>query len=198
MNDFIKDLNVIDFLGMLLPGSLYVMAARELIPMEELLGYWGEEQGAIAKTTLLLVAGYVIGMIFSEIGDIGEKLLWHIGWIDPRTYAARKTKLIQQVGDSQPEALKKIRKGDCVYLATIPNQTDMRKRNLFEGFRMMARNLVLVLLLLLFCPGTSFLKEQPHKFLYGAACVVLTIRYYHYSYLKYKYAYEDYLTAAAP
>ncbi len=196
MGDFIKDLNIIDFLGMLLPGSLYVMAARDMLPVEELMGYFGENPGTAPRITLLIVAGYVIGMIFHEVGDLLEKLLWICPLFDPRTYAAEQTTLVRQVRDqisvSQGDPLEYIRKRDRIFLSAVEGKTDLRKRNLFEGFRTMARNLLLVLLMLLLYPGLSF-QERWQSVLYTVACVILFLRYYHYSLLKYKYSYEDHL-----
>lgn len=190
MGDFIKDLNIIDFLGMLLPGSFYVMASKELFPLEVLLSYLGDDPGPVPRITLLLVVGYVVGTVFHEIGDIAEKILWKFKWFDPRTYAAKNAGLADS---NQTEAMNRIRKGDRIYLSVIPGKTDTRKRLLFEGFRTMSRNLLLVLIMLRTYPGIPFLCGEKQKIFYDIACAVLFIRYYHYSYLKYKYSYEDHL-----
>lgn len=50
------------------------MAAREFMPVEELLGYLGEDPGSVARITFLLVAGYVVGIILSEIGVLQTKV----------------------------------------------------------------------------------------------------------------------------
>ena len=97
-----------------------------------------------------------------------------------------------QISVSQGDPLEYIRKRDRIFLSAVEGKTDLRKRNLFEGFRTMARNLLLVLLMLLLYPGLSF-QERWQSVLYTAACVILFLRYYHYSLLKYKYSYEDHL-----
>lgn len=192
MSDFIKDLNIIDFLGMLLPGSLYILTVRDFFPTEELLGYFGDDPSLLPRVTFLLVAGYVVGIIFHEIGDIFEKLLWKFKWFDPRTYAAIHTGLAKKNSNFN-HTLKCIREGDRIYLAAVSEKTDMRKRILFESFRAMARNLALVLLMARIYPGVPFLSGIEREIFYDIACAVLFIRYYHYSYLKYKYSYEDHL-----
>lgn len=196
MGDFIKDLNIIDFLGILLPGSLYMMATHESLPINQLLGYFGDEPGAAAQVTLLLVGGYVIGILFHELGDWLEKLFWSRKWLNPRTYAAKITGLhdhLMSEGGTEAAAWKKIRKGDSVYYGVIEGVTDVRRRNLFEGFRAMARNLLLVLILIAIYPGVLVQAGPVQIGFYIAACVLLFLRYCHYSYLKFKYSYEDYL-----
>lgn len=207
MGDFIKDLNIIDFLGMLLPGSLFIISTQKALPVDELLKYFGEDPGVAPRITFLLVAGYVIGMLFHELGDFLEWLLHKCSCFDPRTRAAKRTGLIDHLvaggkSKTKSDALQAVRKGDSIYFSVIDNKTDTRKRNLFEGFRTMARNLFLVLLLLLFFPG-GFPKGFPgvlaeantvQIFFYVGACTLLFMRYRHYSYLKFKYSYEDYLS----
>lgn len=196
MGDFIKDLNIIDFLGMLLPGSLFIMAEQKVLPIDELLKYFGENPGTAPRVTILLVAGYVIGMLFHELGDSIEWLLWKCQYLDPRTCAAKKAGLIDYlaVGDvTKLQALQKIRSGDRIYFSAIDGKTDMRKRNLFEGFRTMARNLLIVLILL--SPSVWCQANTTQKNFFIAACVFLFLRYIHYSHLKFKYIYEDYISA---
>lgn len=198
MGDFIKDLNIIDFLGMLLPGSLYIMVAWTFLPVNKLLEYFGTDPGAAVRITFLLVGGYVIGMIFHEIGDLLEKLLFMVKFLDPRTIAAKRTKLCDRLAKNKKitkkEAIQDIRAGDSIYFAVVSGVTDVRKRNLFEGFRTMARNLLLVLILSLFHHRVLDGAGTAQTFFYLIACAVLAVRYYHYSYLKFKYSYEDYLS----
>lgn len=77
----------------------------------------------------------------------------------------------------------------------------LRKRDLFEGFKAMARNLMLALILLgVYGAYTGGVIHDIRSDIFsGGAKVVISItvmfllllRYYHYSYLKYKYSYED-------
>ena len=89
--------------------------------------------------------------------------------------------------------------------AESPEQLNavLRKRDLFEGFKAMARNLMLALILLgVYAAYTDGFLHTLRASLFSEASVVvmaiaivllLILRYYHYSYLKYKYSYEDQL-----
>lgn len=83
MGDFIKELNIIDFLGIMLPGSSFLL----LINYTELQTLTGLQFTA-ADTVFLLVGGYIVGSLFHEIWDILEKWLWKCSDLDPKTYAA--------------------------------------------------------------------------------------------------------------
>ena len=98
MGDFIKDLNIIDFLGMLLPGAFVALCLSIQHP-----GAWqiletaiGCELGLSLRITVVLVVGYVIGMLLHELGDRMEKCLWLVPVLHPRLYAARTTKLLER------------------------------------------------------------------------------------------------------
>ena len=78
MGDFIKDLNIIDFLGMLLHGAFVALCLSIQHP-----GAWqiletaiGCELSLSLRITVVLVVGYVIGMLLHELGDRMEKCLW--------------------------------------------------------------------------------------------------------------------------
>lgn len=91
MGDFIKELNVIDFLGLLLPGAFLLLLLSGNINAWELLGaYWGEPGApdTAIRITLLLVGGYIAGSLLHEAGDLLERMLWRYRAFDPRTYAA--------------------------------------------------------------------------------------------------------------
>ena len=90
MGDFIKDLNIIDFLGMLLPGAFVALCLSIQHP-----GAWqiletaiGCELSLSLRITVVLVVGYVIGMLLHELGDRMEKCLWLVPVLNPRLYAA--------------------------------------------------------------------------------------------------------------
>ena len=70
MGDFIKDLNIIDFLGMLLPGAFVALCLSIQHP-----GAWqiletaiGCELSLSLRITVVLVVGYVIGMLLHRVG----------------------------------------------------------------------------------------------------------------------------------
>lgn len=98
MGDFIKDLNIIDFLGMLLPGAFVALCLNIQHP-----GVWqvlanaiGSELSFPMRIAVVFVTGYVIGMLLHELGDRLEKCLWLVPVLNPRLYAARTTKLLKR------------------------------------------------------------------------------------------------------
>lgn len=110
---------------------------------------------------------------------------------------------------SSEMALEKINRMDAQLMRYNTKITEeekkeqMRKRNLFDGFRTMARNLF-VLFGILTTYGISFegvlssiirkaYSEPKSYFLIIGISVMLLLRYWHYSYLRFKYIYEDYL-----
>lgn len=97
MGDFIKDLNIIDFLGMLLPGAFVALCLSIQHPgaWQVLANAFGCELRVSMRIAVILVAGYVAGMLLHELGDRLEKLLWHVPILNPRLYAAHWTKLLR-------------------------------------------------------------------------------------------------------
>lgn len=102
------------------------------------------------------------------------------------------------------DKLEQIRRSDGAYLAYPAEENyKIRKRMIFDGFRAMSRNLFIALTVLLVyakCSSGSLaglLAAVQGNRLYAAALfavqIMLLARYWHYSYLKYKYCYEDYL-----
>lgn len=90
MGDFIKELNIIDFLGILLPGSLLILVlSYDYSGAVIWNGYFGSECSEATKSIFLIIAGYVFGSLIHEIGDIMEKILWSFLIFDPKAYAAR-------------------------------------------------------------------------------------------------------------
>ena len=87
MTEFFKELNIIDILGIGVPGCLLVL----LLGGDQTAALlWADQfQGnVLAFTALLLVAGSLAGMLIQELGDLIEKGLWLIPWLDPKFYAA--------------------------------------------------------------------------------------------------------------
>lgn len=90
MGDFIKELNIVDFLGMLLPGSFLILLFSMDYPMEIFfINYFGTNIEGGVKAILLIICGYFAGMIIHEIGDLTEKLLHFNVYLNPRFYAAK-------------------------------------------------------------------------------------------------------------
>lgn len=87
MKDFFKELNIIDILGIGVPGCLLVLLlggdqTAELLWMAQF------QNHPLAFTIVLIVAGSLVGMLIQELGDLIEKGLWLIPWLDPKVYAA--------------------------------------------------------------------------------------------------------------
>lgn len=89
MGDFIKELTIIDFLGMIVPGSLLIVLFNKDYELQSIWGdYFGND--TVANTIILLIAGYLMGMLIHELGDILEKQLWKMNRLNPRYYAAKE------------------------------------------------------------------------------------------------------------
>lgn len=87
MKDFFKELNIIDILGIGVPGCLLVLLlggdqTAELLWMEQF------QSHPLAFGIVLIAVGSVVGMLIQELGDMIEKGLWLIPWLDPKIYAA--------------------------------------------------------------------------------------------------------------
>lgn len=90
MGDFIKELNIVDFLGMLLPGSFLILLLSMDYPVEMFfISYFGASIDSGLKSIFLIICGYFAGMLVHEIGDIMEKLVQYFVYLNPRFYAAK-------------------------------------------------------------------------------------------------------------
>lgn len=89
MTDVIKELNIIDFLGIIVPGCILVLLITgdhtALLLWQD---YFGSEATVFIKGVFLLIAGYLAGMVLHEIGDLIEKGMWCFHTLDPKAYAA--------------------------------------------------------------------------------------------------------------
>lgn len=119
MTDLIKEFNMTDLLGMLVPGSVVAF----LVDKEyNILSILAEHTGTVFPTaltiTLTIVAGYFIGMLLHEIGDCVEKMLWCFPGFNPRIYAAYATgiKGDSSKSDTKEASKKRLPKivGQCV------------------------------------------------------------------------------------
>lgn len=88
MGDYIKELTIIDFLGMLVPGSVVIFILSMDYNIEN---FWnsvfGSESGGLVRVTMLIIMGYISGMIIHEIGDFLENNIWKIDFLNPKLYA---------------------------------------------------------------------------------------------------------------
>lgn len=100
------------------------------------------------------------------------------------------------------KAMRRVLEGDAEYYSHAKQDKEsQRKRNLFDGFRSSARNLFLAFI---FCMHIHLLERGSWEASYRpkwrnslfdvwstGAMLLMLIRYWHYSYLKFKYCYED-------
>lgn len=103
MGNFIKELTIIDFLGILVPGSFLLLLFNQDYHIRDIwCGYFGN--GSAADTVIFLVVGYLVGMLIHELGDLLEKLIWASPWLNPRYYAAKKVYSSMKNGAYKPIA----------------------------------------------------------------------------------------------
>ena len=293
MTEFFKELNIIDILGIGVPGCLLVLL---LGGDQTAVLLWADQfQGnVLAFAALLLVAGSLAGMLIQELGDLIEKGLWLIPWLDPKFYAAnavnstdlatvkkkvethtcaepKKCKcvmaqllsgvaallavgcavallpvaiwtaaaaaddavwfdpkamrglwslgimllavlLLRPKVDFKDDAIKTVRNANPYIQTCLVGHGNTSKRTLFDGWRFVMRNLILVLsvtnVVSLWKPVDLYHRVAHmlvgkcgdmtgHLFwlIVAAACVVglMLVRYYHYAYLRYKYSLENFM-----
>lgn len=90
MKDFIKEMNIIDFLGIGVPGCTLLLLLTGDVSVQGLwIGIFGTTSNALVQAVFLIVGGFIAGMLIQEIGDFIEKGLWSCRNLDPKTYAAR-------------------------------------------------------------------------------------------------------------
>lgn len=126
MSDFFKELNIIDILGIGVPGCLLVLLGGDqtaaLLWMDQF------QNSALAFAIMLITAGSLAGMLIQELGDLIEKGLWLIPWLDPKVYAAHtvntkdlKMKEIEDHGyaDCDAAALKPLQRLSLITAALV-------------------------------------------------------------------------------
>lgn len=92
MGDFIKELNIIDFLGLLLPGSFLLLMVN-YTQTHKLTGL----EFTAADIIFLIVGGYVVGSLLHDVWKIIELGVWKaIILLDPKLYAAEDAERIQK------------------------------------------------------------------------------------------------------
>lgn len=87
MKDYFKELNIIDILGIGVPGCLLLLLlggdqTAELLWMDQF------DNHPLAFGIVLIIVGSLAGMLLQELGDMIEKGLWLIPCLDPKVYAA--------------------------------------------------------------------------------------------------------------
>lgn len=298
MKDYFKELNIIDILGIGVPGCLLLLLlggdqTAELLWMDQF------DNHPLAFGIVLIAVGSLAGMLIQELGDMIEKGLWLLPWLDPKVYAAyivntddlneeqmkdleahataipagraakcmsalsllataavvicaavlfpwamvhaalpahpeARSSLLPILGlsplvltavavlllrtklpDQKSDVWTKINtlRGANPYIQTrLVNHGNTSKRTLFDGWRFVMRNLILVLamtnLISLWKPldlyrrvagemigpgGNMSLNLLFLTLLVSCAVSLMLVRYYHYAYLRYKYSLENFM-----
>lgn len=79
MGDFTKELNIIDFLGIGIPGcALVLLIMGGQVEILLWANFFGTECSELTRAIILIILGYIVGMLIHEIGDVIEKILWRI------------------------------------------------------------------------------------------------------------------------
>ena len=100
MEHIIKKINMIDILGMLLPGGLMLLLLEQDVHwMKELLDYWGAKADNLLFIMIYLCGSYGVGMLLHEMGSIIEKLMWKVPLFNPSVWAAVETKLADRYNE---------------------------------------------------------------------------------------------------
>lgn len=295
MSDFFKELNIIDILGIGVPGCLLVL----LLGGDQTAALlWSSQfqNNTLAFAIMLITAGSLAGMLVQELGDLIEKGLWLIPWLDPKIHAANAvntkglnlndlrshdytvpkglspiltmivsvaaalavvfcatgllpTALLRSVPGASAGVcadlsvlkalwplpgtaaavlilcrklpgrktaewtnLKTIRDANPYIQTRLVGHGNTSKRTLFDGWRFVMRNLVIVLAVVnlvslwkpvdlyrqLACTLESYGGDMTKSLFWvttAASCIVclMLVRYYHYAYLRYKYSLENFM-----
>lgn len=202
MESFTKELTVIDFIGILLPGCYLVLLWSGEISLSVIwTGYFGDECGEITKAAFLIICGYIVGSLIHQLAGMIERLVWHIPRIqkfDPQQRALENGREIDTAAGSTNTA------SMAQVLTTVMGKRSYQKRHLFEGFHVMMRNMALVYIGSLI--WNLFAQFRIYKTIWDAMNIangmkilivfslgaLMITRAYYYRYLYYKYAVEDY------
>lgn len=134
MEYLLKKINMIDILGMMIPGAVLMLAfEKDLAIMSTLASCMGP--GITGENILWIVMfvslSYVVGMLLHEMGSILQKLMWKSRLFDPRVYASIQTGLIYNY--PHEEAIKQ-GKADEASSKKAEKQGETDNRNGFEKF----------------------------------------------------------------
>lgn len=99
MEQIIKKINMIDILGMLLPGGLMLLLLEMDYHVLKRMGdYFEIRADKLLWIAIFLCASYFLGMLLHELGSMVEKLMWRNPLLSPRVYAAISTELLYNCG----------------------------------------------------------------------------------------------------
>lgn len=124
MGDFIKELNIIDFLGLLLPGSFLLLMVN-YTQTHKLTGL----EFTAADIIFLIVGGYVVGSLLHDVWEFIELNIWKKFLLtNPQICAARDVDAEVRINDIALVDLKNDVEGKKLKVSDItPNERDDNK-----------------------------------------------------------------------
>lgn len=193
MGDFIKELNIIDFLGLLLPGSFLLLMVN-YTQTHKLTGL----EFTAADIIFLIVGGYVVGSLLHDVWEFIELAIWKvIVFFDPKVHAVKNAERVQKkariklkkkanitlkncvekyfsikVGMEKSLPFKWntndnvwIREADSLIQTALVEKGNYRKRIVFDGFHVMMRNLFYTSILTIVIPLLVGIPVPLYEFL---------------------------------
>ena len=113
MKDIIKEFNMIDLLGMIFPGSIFMaLICSEFQISQVLKAMTGSESVSGILVTVIVFGGYAVGMLLHELGDCFEKIMECKKEFDPKYYITR------HYPSSDPKENKTV--VDCLHILGVP------------------------------------------------------------------------------
>lgn len=92
MKDFIKDFTAIDILGIMPAGVILILLLSPDIAFSSWLDdYFSTPVSEAILIVFLITAGYILGLLIHDVGDIIESFLFGVWYFSPLYYAARVT-----------------------------------------------------------------------------------------------------------
>lgn len=102
MKDFIKDFTVIDILGIMPAGVILILLLSPDIAFSSWLDdYFSTPVSEAILIVFLITAGYILGLLIHDVGDIIESFLFGVWYFSPLYYAARVTGIEESNSDEK-------------------------------------------------------------------------------------------------
>lgn len=102
MKDFIKDFTVIDILGIMPAGVILILLLSPDIAFSSWLDdYFSTPVSEAILIVFLITAGYILGLLIHDVGDIIESFLFGVWYFSPLYYAARVTGIVESNSDEK-------------------------------------------------------------------------------------------------
>lgn len=101
LGNFIRDFTLIDFMGILFPGSILLLLLQmDYSLWDKLDRAWGAAPESGVRVAFILIGGYFVGTLLMELGDFWEQFIWKNLLLNPRSWAAISTGLYNQVSQT--------------------------------------------------------------------------------------------------